>query len=148
MNIIQRHRRIPAWLLALALGALLTACRQDSILGTAAVATLARVPPTVTAVTPANNAVGVPINDSVTAAFSEPMAPITGAASFTVTCAAPCVSPAGTVALDAGATNATFTPTANLAPMTTLHRHDYRGHQLSRRISHWQVPMFGNLQPV
>lgn len=119
MNIIQRHPRIPAWLLTLALGALLTACRQDSILGTAAVATLARVPPTVTAVTPANNAVGVPINDSVTAAFSEPMAPITGAASFTVTCTAPCVSPAGSVALDAGATNATFAPTANLAPMTT-----------------------------
>jgi len=76
------------------------------------------IAPTVTAVAPVNNAVGVVINTAVTAAFSEPMAPITGAASFTVTCAAPCVNPAGTMALDATGTDATFTPTANLAPLT------------------------------
>jgi hypothetical protein len=78
----------------------------------------APIAPTVTAVSPANNLTGVPINASVTAAFSEAMAPITGAASFTVTCAAPCVNPTGAVALDAGKTNATFTPAANLAPLT------------------------------
>ncbi|MDB6085919.1 MAG: hypothetical protein JWN43_3800, partial [Gammaproteobacteria bacterium] len=36
-------------------------------------------PPTVAAVAPVNNAVGVPINQSIAATFSEPMTPITGA---------------------------------------------------------------------
>jgi Ice-binding-like/Bacterial Ig-like domain len=76
------------------------------------------IAPTVTAIVPVNNAAGVAINTAVTAAFSEPMAPITGAASFTVSCAAPCVSPTGTLVLDAGKANATFTPAANLAPLT------------------------------
>jgi hypothetical protein len=76
------------------------------------------VAPTVTAVAPVNTATGVGINTAVAAGFSEPMAPITGTASFTVTCAAPCVNPTGTLALDAGKSNATFTPSANLAPLT------------------------------
>jgi hypothetical protein len=75
-------------------------------------------PPTVTAVAPVNNAVGVSLNNSAAATFSEPMAPITGAASFTLTCAAPCVDPAGTVTLDAAGINAIFKPAANLAPLT------------------------------
>jgi DNA-binding transcriptional regulator YdaS (Cro superfamily) len=67
-------------------------------------------PPTVTAVAPVNNATGVAINNTIiTAAFSEPMSPITGTASFTVTCAAPCVSPTGTVALNAGNDIAAYT---------------------------------------
>ena len=74
--------------------------------------------PTVTAVAPVNHATGVVINQSVAAAFSEPMNPISGAASFTLTCASPCTNPAGTVALDATGRNATFTPTSNLAPLT------------------------------
>ena len=74
--------------------------------------------PKVTAVAPVNDASGVPLNTAITAAFSEPMASITGTASFSVSCAAPCVSPAGTVALDSTSTNATFTTTANLAPLT------------------------------
>ncbi|EQD55851.1 hypothetical protein B2A_05489, partial [mine drainage metagenome] len=58
----------------------------------------------------ANNATGVATSNPVIAAsFSEAMAPITGAASFTVTCAASCTSPTGTVALDASNTVATFT---------------------------------------
>lgn len=65
--------------------------------------------PTVTAVDPANGAVGVPLNDSISATFSEEMAPITAAASFVVTCAKPCVNPTGTVALDATRRIATFT---------------------------------------
>jgi hypothetical protein len=74
-------------------------------------------PPTVTAVAPANNATGVPINNTlITAAFSEPVAPITGTATFTLTCAAPCVSPSGTVALDSTGRVATLT----LASGTTL----------------------------
>jgi len=76
------------------------------------------VAPTVTAVTPIDKAVGVPINTSLAVTFSEPIAPLTGSASFTVTCAAPCTSPAGTVTLDASGENATFTPTADLAPLT------------------------------
>ena len=76
--------------------------------------------PTVTAVDPSNNAVGVPINDSINATFSEAMAPISGAASFTVACASPCINPTGTVALDSTHTVATFKPTAGraLAPAT------------------------------
>jgi hypothetical protein len=76
------------------------------------------VAPTVTAVAPVNNSVGAAINGSVIATFSEPMSPITGTASFTVTCAAPCVNPVGAVALDGTGVNATFTPAANLAPLT------------------------------
>jgi hypothetical protein len=79
------------------------------------------LPPTVTAVAPANNLTNVPINLlGVVASFSEPVRPLTGAASFTVTCAAPCVSPAGTVSLNAANTTATFTlPLATpLAPLT------------------------------
>ncbi|HXC08128.1 MAG TPA: Ig-like domain-containing protein [Steroidobacteraceae bacterium] len=105
-----------AWFAALLLGLLAAGCSRDPILG-AGVASLA---PMVTAVTPFSNAVGVPVTTSVTATFNEPMAPISGAASFTVTCAAPCVSPTGTVALNAANTIATFTLTAatTLAPLT------------------------------
>lgn len=82
---------------------------------------LSPMPPTVTAVAPANNAINVPINLlSVVASFSEPIRPLTGTAGFTVTCAAPCVSPAGTVSLNAANATATFTlPTGTpLAPLT------------------------------
>ena len=74
--------------------------------------------PAVTSVTPANFVTGVPTNTALVAGFSEAMAPLTGTASFTVSCAAPCVSPAGSVALDMTNRNATFTPTANLVPLT------------------------------
>lgn len=74
--------------------------------------------PTVTAAAPVPNSVGVPLNVAEAATFSEPMAPLTGSATFTVTCAAPCTNPAGTVALDATGTNATFTPSADLAALT------------------------------
>ena len=74
-------------------------------------------PPTVTAVAPINNATGVPVNNSViTAAFSEPINPIAGTASFIVTCAAPCVSPNGTVSLNTSSQIATYA----LAPATSL----------------------------
>jgi hypothetical protein len=58
---------------------------------------------------------GVPINSAVVAEFSEGMAAATlNATSFTVTCAAPCVSPADTVAYDSAGRTAAFTPTAAL----------------------------------
>ncbi|MET3108624.1 hypothetical protein AAKU67_003659 [Oxalobacteraceae bacterium GrIS 2.11] len=66
--------------------------------------------PTVSAVAPANNSTGVPLNNVIiVASFSEPVAPITGTASFTLTCSSPCVSPVGTVALD---------PTNSIASLT------------------------------
>jgi len=82
----------------------------------------AAVPPTVTAVAPVNLATGVPLNTSlITAEFSEPMSPIAGPASFTLSCAAPCVSPAGTVTLNDDKRLATLAlaPGAQLAASTT-----------------------------
>jgi hypothetical protein len=110
------------WLMVSLLSVLAAACggygSGDPILGSG---TGAAVAPTVTAEAPANNAVAVPINITVvTANFSEAVNPISGGASFTLTCAAPCASPAGTVSLDATNKIATFTikPAANLAVST------------------------------
>jgi hypothetical protein len=78
------------------------------------------VAPTVTAVAPANNASGVPINIGVIAAdFSEPVALGSGA-SFTVTCEAPCTSLTGTISMDAASKVAAFTlpPATLLEPQT------------------------------
>src|ERR1700722_14649514 len=59
--------------------------------------------------------VGVPSNTAISATFTKDMAPatITGT-SFTVTCAAPCVSPTGTVVYSASARTAVFRPAASL----------------------------------
>lgn len=79
-------------------------------------------PPTVTGVTPLPNTSGVAVNNTlISADFSEPMSEINGSASFTVTCAAPCVSPAGTVTLDQAHRVATFALPAgsSLAASTT-----------------------------
>ncbi len=111
------------WFMALFLAALAAGCGGSAILGgggTGITPTIAPVnPPTVTAVAPLDTATGVPTNYTIiTAAFSEPVTPITGGASFTVTCAASCVNPTGTVALDATKKIATFASAANLAPLT------------------------------
>jgi hypothetical protein len=118
MNKVENCSRYLRWSGVLLLCALTAACGRGAILGAGGIAVLA---PTVTAVTPVNNAVSVPVSNTViNATFSEPMAPIAGAASFTVTCAAPCANPAGTAALDATGTIATFTLAAgpSLAPLT------------------------------
>jgi hypothetical protein len=117
MNIIQSRPGYRAWAMALALGALAAGCHKDPILGSNGIAALT---PAVTAVTPLSGATGVLTNSLVTATLNEPVAPITGAASMTVTCAAPCVNAAGTVTLDATHTIATFTlmPGTALAPGT------------------------------
>ena len=109
MNIFESRPRCRAWLMALTLGALATGCNKDPILGSAGIAVLV---PMVTAQTPAIGATNVLTNTLVTATLNEPVAPITGTASMTVTCAAPCVSPTGVVTLDATNTIATFTLTA------------------------------------
>jgi hypothetical protein len=108
---MNRYKSIRPWLAALLVGALV-ACGggsggRDAILGFDA----PPAPPTVTGVAPADNAIGVAVKNTViTATFSEPMAAITGAASFTVTCAAPCTGPVGNVTLDSTNRVATFTP--------------------------------------
>lgn len=100
-------------LAALLLCLMLAGCDTDPVLGVGGAAVLG---PMVTAVTPLNNATAIPLDRTATATFSEAMAPITGTASFTLTCAAPCVNPAGTVTLDGTNTVASF----NLAPGTML----------------------------
>ncbi|MBN2855489.1 MAG: Ig-like domain-containing protein, partial [Halothiobacillaceae bacterium] len=96
MKKFERFYKPLPWLPALALTALLAGCGgggQAPILGAGGAVQAPVVPPvvppappTVTAVAPLNNATGVPINNTlITAAFSEPMAAITGGASFTVT---------------------------------------------------------------
>lgn len=90
---------------------------RDPILGTGA----GKLGPTVVAVTPAPNTTGVTItNPVINATFSEPVAPIAGTASFNLICAAPCVNPTGTVALDASNKIATYTVTTGttLVPLT------------------------------
>jgi hypothetical protein len=113
---MNRFQSIRPWLAALLLGAL-AACGggggRDEVLGfdgrPVPPPIVVAAPPTVTAVAPVNNATGVAVNNTIiTAAFSEPMAPLTGTATFTVTCAAPCASPTGTVALDSTNKIATF----------------------------------------
>lgn len=115
------------WFGALILSVLMMGCGggnsgRDGVLGTGGVGSNTPLsPPTITAVAPANDATGVPINlRSITAAFSEPISPLSGAATFTVTCAAPCSNPAGTLALDATGSNATFSIGSGtaLAPLT------------------------------
>jgi hypothetical protein len=139
MNTFKGYAKCLPWFMALMLGALAAGCGsgnegQAPILGigsatvvpvaipiTTPIITPVAIPPTVTSVAPVNTATGVPINNTaITVAFSEPVAPITGTASFVVTCAAPCTNPTGTVSLDATNTIATFTLAsgATLAPLT------------------------------
>lgn len=82
---------------------------------------IAPPPITVTATAPGANAAGVSINTSIlTADFNEAAAPITGDASFRVTCASPCTNPSGTVTRDATDKIAIFTlaPGTSLEPLT------------------------------
>lgn len=118
MNIAGGNKNSLFLTVAFALVALAAGCGgRDPILGGGGDVSLA---PTVTAVTPLDNAIAVPIlNPVITAAFSQPMAPITGAATFTVTRATG-ANPTGAVTLDVANTTATFTLTSGttLAPLT------------------------------
>jgi hypothetical protein len=78
------------------------------------------IPPTVISTIPADLAVGVPLNQIVSATFSEPMNPATiNSTTFTLT--GPGATPvSGLVAYAAVGNTLTFTPTANLAPSTTF----------------------------
>src|ERR1700689_3587811 len=119
MNITQRHPRCRAWSIALVLGALAAGCGGNGrgpIFGSSGVAGMT---PTVTAVIPVNGTINVTTNNPVIpATFSEPMQPLTGTASMTVTCAAPCANATGTATLDATNTIVTFTLTPGTALAT------------------------------
>lgn len=82
-------------------------------------------PPTITAVTPLNNATGVGLNTAVTAQFDEAMNSASVKSAFTLTSAAlttPCVASVGTPVGGSGTYSInnilTFTPTSPLAPLT------------------------------
>lgn len=133
MTLFDGGMTLRPWLAALVLGALAAGCGggsggRDPILGFDGTPVplpvpVTPAPPTVTAVAPVNNATGVAVNiTGVTAAFSEPMAPITGGASFTLACAAPCTSPLGAVTLDPANRIATFAlPTGSTLATQTLY---------------------------
>jgi hypothetical protein len=75
-------------------------------------------PPTVTAVTPLNNATGVALNTAITAAFDEAMNPATmTAATFTLT-GPGTTSVGGAVTYNSTSNIVTLTPASNLAPLT------------------------------
>ena len=76
--------------------------------------------PTVIATIPPNGATNVPLNQKITATFSESMNPatITAPGTFTVAIAGGGAAVAGTVTYVAASNSATFTPSANLAPST------------------------------
>ena len=121
MNSFIGNKKILSAGVALSLSFLMTGCGggsegQSKILGVGnVVAPLP--PPAVSAVAPVNNATGVPVNNTIiTAEFSEPISPISGTASFVVTCDAPCKSPTGIVALNTTNQIGTYT----LASATSL----------------------------
>jgi hypothetical protein len=76
--------------------------------------------PSVTSTNPTNGAMNVPINQKITATFSEAMNPttITAASTFTLAVTAGGAVVPGTVTYVAASNTATFAPTANLLPST------------------------------
>jgi len=119
---MNRTQRLATWLMAPLGLLLLLAIGCDApkpILGGGGSAALA---PTVTLVSPLDNATSVPITTTITATFSEPVAPLTGGASFTVTGAGVGTNPTGPVTLDPAGLVATYTltPATTLAPFTVF----------------------------
>jgi hypothetical protein len=127
MKKVDSHSRSLPWITAILLSVFAAGCGsggETQIFGTGGATNTTAPPdttrPRVTVTVPATTAPGptlnAPTNTAITAVFTEDMAPATiGAASFTVTCAAPCVSPAGVVSYAAGSRTAVFTPAAVLA---------------------------------
>ena len=114
MNRFQIYSNISKWIIPLALITTIAGCGGKSgVLGTNANAVLA---PSVTLMAPTDNASNVPVhNPIISANFNEAMA---AGSSLVVSCAAPCVNPTGSLALDATNKITTFTPSANLTAMT------------------------------
>jgi hypothetical protein len=115
MNRFEQNSNRLKWIIPVLFAVAITGCGgKKTVLGPVGNPVLA---PTVTAVTPANNATSVAVhNTAITATFNEAIA---SGASFVLTCTTPCVNPTGTVALDpANNKVVTFTPTANLSANT------------------------------
>jgi hypothetical protein len=117
MNDFNAFRRRLPWCAVALLATLAAGCSQDGILGANDRVATAPVAPVVTAVSPTNNAISVPVGNSVAITFDKAMA---AGSTFAITCAAPCVNPTGTVALSSGGTIATYTltPSTSFAPLT------------------------------
>jgi hypothetical protein len=117
MNDFNTPRRGLAWCVAAMLATLAAGCTGDSILGAGDRVAPAPTAPAVTNVAPSDNLISVPVNSTVAITFNKTMA---AGSTFTITCAAPCVNPTGTVALSAGGTIATYTltPATSFAPLT------------------------------
>lgn len=106
--------------------------------------------PTVTRVNPADLAIGVPINSTVNATFSEAMDPLTiNTANFSV------AGVTGTVTYNATSRIATFTPSSNLANDTTYtatiktHVKDLTGNALAAdKIWRFTTPLIPVVQPT
>jgi Ice-binding-like/Bacterial Ig-like domain len=111
--------RVRTWGAALLLAVAVAGCGggRDAILGFDWPA----APPTVAAVAPPNTVTGVAVNTTrITADFSQPIQPLTGTATFVVTCTAPCTNPTGSTSVDGTGRIATFelAPGTSLAPST------------------------------
>ncbi|MGE5946860.1 MAG: ice-binding family protein [Betaproteobacteria bacterium] len=121
MNLFQSSFRPPAWLLAFAVSAFVAGCGSDSEDAAAppnTTPTVDTVAPTVTSTNAADAAVGVCVNRTVNATFSEAMNAATiGTASFAVADAG-AAPVTGSVSYAAASKIATFTPAANLADNT------------------------------
>ena len=115
MNDFNILRRGLSWCAIALLASLAAGCNGDSILGAGGRVAPAPLAPVVTLVTPADNAISVPVNSTVAITFDKTMA---AGSTFTIACTAPCVNPTGTVALGAGGTVATYTltPSTSFAP--------------------------------
>jgi hypothetical protein len=109
MNQLNILRRSLSWCAIVTIAALGAGCNGDKILGADGRVGDAPPAPVVTTISPLANAISVPVDSTVAITFDRPMA---AGSTFSIACAAPCVSPTGTVALDAGGTVATYTLTA------------------------------------
>jgi hypothetical protein len=118
MDMIESRPRYQRLVMAVTLCVLAVGCGQDQIFGSAGTAALV---PLIIAEAPAAGTSGVLVTTpSISATFNEAISPLTGAASFTLTCAAKCTDATGVVTLDTTHTIATFTLTTGttLAPFT------------------------------
>ena len=93
---------------------------QFTTVGTPSDLTRPRVSATDPVTTVPGPTLAVPSNSAISATFTKDMAPATlTGTTFTVTCAAPCVSPTGTVSYSVGARTVVFRPAASLTPGDT-----------------------------